>query len=86
LQRERTRSRFSLREDDAERLHARLARAVGRARSTGRQTLATISLPLPGDVDPSAIVCASRRPGERWFLLEQPERGGVSGHGRRWLG
>jgi isochorismate synthase len=76
LQRERTRSRFSLGEADAERLLARLDRAVERARSTARQTLTTISLPVSGDVDPSAVICASRRPGERWFLLEQPERGG----------
>jgi salicylate biosynthesis isochorismate synthase/menaquinone-specific isochorismate synthase len=29
---------------------------------------------MPGDVDPSAVVCASRRVGEPWFLFEQPER------------
>ena len=76
MQRERTRSRFSLEQADAERLRSRLSQAVDRARSTGRQTLATLSLPLAVDVDPSAVICASRRPGERWFLLEQPERGG----------
>jgi salicylate biosynthesis isochorismate synthase/menaquinone-specific isochorismate synthase len=37
--------------------------------------LATISLALPGEVDPSAVVCASRRPGEDWFVFEQPDRG-----------
>ncbi len=26
-------------------------------------------------VDPSAVACASRRPGEPWFLFEQPDRG-----------
>jgi isochorismate synthase len=59
---------------DVERLAARLELAVQRARRTGRPTLATLTLPLPADIDPSAVVCASRRVGEPWFLLEQPER------------
>ncbi len=70
-----SRSPFSLTDVDAERLAARLRLAVRRARRTGCETLASISLPLPADVDPSAVVCASRRPGERWFLFEQPDRG-----------
>ncbi len=28
-----------------------------------------------GRLDPSAVACASRRPGEPWFLFEQPDRG-----------
>ncbi len=68
-------SPFALSEADRERLAARLQLAVKRARRSGRQTLAALTLPLPADVDPSAVVCASRRPGESWFLLEQPERG-----------
>jgi salicylate biosynthesis isochorismate synthase len=66
---------FALGESDRERLAARLQLAVKRARRSGRQTLAALTLPLPGDVDPTAVACASRRPGEPWFLLEQPERG-----------
>ena len=66
---------FALSEADRERLAARLQLAVKRARRSGRQTLAALSLSLPDDLDPSAVVCASRRPGEPWFLLEQPERG-----------
>jgi isochorismate synthase len=69
------RSPFALSEADRERLAARLQLAVKRARRSGRQTLAVLSLPLPGDIDPSAVACASRRAGESWFLLEQPERG-----------
>jgi menaquinone-specific isochorismate synthase len=68
-------SPFALSDADRERLAARLQLAVKRARRSGRQTLAALTLPLPGDLDPSAVVCASRRPGESWFLLEQPERG-----------
>ena len=66
---------FALSAEDRERLAARLALAVRRARRAGGEVLATISLPVAGDVDPSAVVCASRRPGERWFVFEQPDRG-----------
>ncbi|HEX7609982.1 MAG TPA: isochorismate synthase, partial [Solirubrobacteraceae bacterium] len=70
-----SRAPFSLSESERELLHARLARAVRRARRTGRATLATLTLSLTPNVDPSAVVCASRREGEEWFLFEQPERG-----------
>jgi isochorismate synthase len=73
-----SRSPFSLTEADRERLAARLALAVRRARRSGRATLATLSIRLPGDVDPSAVVCASRRPGEHWSVFEQPDRGGAA--------
>jgi isochorismate synthase len=66
---------FALSAEDSARLAARLALAVRRARRAGGGVLATISLPLAPDVDPSAVVCASRRPGERWFVFEQPDRG-----------
>jgi isochorismate synthase len=70
-----SRSPFQLTDTDRDRLAARLRLAVRRARRTGRGTLASLSLPLPRDVDPSAVACASRRPGEPWFLFEQPDRG-----------
>jgi salicylate biosynthesis isochorismate synthase len=66
---------FALTQPDRARLAARLGVAVRRARRSGRQTLATISLPLPTDVDPTAVACASRRAGEQWFAFEQPDRG-----------
>ena len=66
---------FRLSEEDRERLSARLALAVRRARRSGGEVLATISLPLAPDVDPTAVVCASRVEGERWFVFEQPDRG-----------
>jgi salicylate biosynthesis isochorismate synthase len=65
---------FTLAEDDHERLAARLRLAVRRAQRTGTQTLASVSVALAEDVDPSAVVCASRRAGERWFVFEQPDR------------
>jgi isochorismate synthase len=66
---------FALGEEDRERLLARLRLAVERARRGGKEILATISVPLPAGVDPSAVVCASRRDGEAWFVFEQPDRG-----------
>jgi len=68
------RTPFALADADRERLAARLDLAVQRARRSGRSTLATITLPLAATVDPSAVVCCSRRPGEPWFVFEHPDR------------
>jgi salicylate biosynthesis isochorismate synthase len=70
-----TSSAFALSEEQQERLARRLELAVKRARRSGRPTLAALTVTLGGQVDPSAVVCASRRPGEAWFVFEQPERG-----------
>ena len=35
----------------------------------------SVTIRLEDDVDPAAVACASRRPGEPWFLFEQPDRG-----------
>ena len=69
------RSPFALTESDRESLRARLELALQRTRRSGSPTLATITLALPADVDPAAVVCASRRAGEPWFVFEQPDRG-----------
>jgi hypothetical protein len=69
---------FALSEEDRERMGARLALALRRARRSGEPTLATSTVKLSGDVDPSAVVCASRRQDEPWFAFEQPDRGGVA--------
>jgi len=69
---------FALGEEDRERLLARMQLAVKRARRAGKETLATLSIPLPADVDPSAVVCASKRAGEQWFVFEQPDRGSAA--------
>jgi salicylate biosynthesis isochorismate synthase/menaquinone-specific isochorismate synthase len=53
--------------------------ALKRSRARARATLASITVELPAGTDPAAVVCASRRAGEPWFLLEQPD------HGRRAL-
>ena len=69
------RSPFQLSDEDRERYLARLRLAVKRARRSGEETLATISRGLPAEVDPSAVVCASRRQDEAWFVFEQPDHG-----------
>ncbi len=72
------RSPFALSEPDRERMLARLELALRRARRSGEATLATSTVKLGGEVDPSAVVCLSRRPGEPWFAFEQPDRGGAA--------
>jgi isochorismate synthase len=69
-----TRQPFGLSERDRARLASRLALAVRRARRSGGEVLATITVRVADELDPAAIVCASRRPGEHWFVFEQPER------------
>ena len=77
-------SPFALSAAERERLDSCLRRAVKRARRTGAETLATMSVALSDEVDPCAVVSCSRRAGEPWFLFEQPDRGGaaVAGLGR----
>ena len=59
-------------------LRARCERAIRRARRSGEDVLAGVSLRLTPDADPSAVAFASRRPGEPWFCLEQPDRDGAA--------
>ncbi len=59
-------------------LLARCERAVRRARRKGREVLAAVTVSLHRDVDPAAVVFASRRPGEPWFCFEQPDLGGAA--------
>jgi salicylate biosynthesis isochorismate synthase/menaquinone-specific isochorismate synthase len=70
-------SAFALGDGDRKRLRKRLEQAVKRARR-GRDgaggVLASVTVPVAHDVDPSAVVFASRRPGEPWFCTEQPDR------------
>jgi salicylate biosynthesis isochorismate synthase/menaquinone-specific isochorismate synthase len=55
---------------------SRVERAVKRARKSGRPVLLGITTRLGADVDPSAVVFASRAAGENWFCFEQPDRDG----------
>jgi salicylate biosynthesis isochorismate synthase/menaquinone-specific isochorismate synthase len=64
--------------DDQDRLQLCLTTAVRRARRGGEPVLASITVPLGHGADPSELAVASRRPGEPWFLLEQPDHGGAA--------
>jgi isochorismate synthase len=75
---DRARSPFEIGEEQRERLRARLDLALRRARRSARSTLATSTLELPSETDPSAVVCASRRANEPWFAFEQPDRAGAA--------
>jgi salicylate biosynthesis isochorismate synthase/menaquinone-specific isochorismate synthase len=59
------------------RLSGRLETAVRRARAGAGEVLAAITVPA-ADVDPTALAIASRRPGEPWLCLEQPDRDGTA--------
>jgi salicylate biosynthesis isochorismate synthase/menaquinone-specific isochorismate synthase len=69
---------FALTGAEQERLASNLRKAVERARRSGEQTLASISLELSSAVDPTEVACASRRAGEPWFVFEQPDHGRAS--------
>src|SRR5205085_11201251 len=56
----------------------RVRDGLRRARSTGRPSLISVSTALPGEHDPTAVVCASRRADEPWFCFEQPDRDGAA--------
>ncbi len=66
---------FALRDADRTRLHGHLEAAIRRARAARSGTaLAAVTVVLDPRTDPTAIVVASRREGEPWFVLEQPDR------------
>jgi salicylate biosynthesis isochorismate synthase/menaquinone-specific isochorismate synthase len=56
----------------------RCERAVRRARRSGGEVLAAVTIPVAPTVDPSAVAFASRRDGEPWFCFEQPDRDGAA--------
>ncbi|HEX4010826.1 MAG TPA: isochorismate synthase [Solirubrobacteraceae bacterium] len=62
----------------ARRLERRVDTALRRARSSGAPVLVSVSCAVDGAVDPSAVIAASRPPGEPWCCLEQPDRGGAA--------
>ena len=66
---------FSLLPADRARLQRQLEAAVRRARQVrAGQALAAVTVALDPRTDPTAVVVASRRAGEPWFVFEQPDR------------
>jgi salicylate biosynthesis isochorismate synthase len=56
------------------RLERCLEIGLRRARRRGAPVISSLTVPASPSVDPSAVIAASRRPGEPWFCLEQPDR------------
>lgn len=68
-----------LRPAAAQRLGQRIGAALSRARRSGRAVLVSVGCTIDGRaVDPAAVVTAARRPGDRWFCFEQPDREGAA--------
>lgn len=57
-------------------LRTRIDEALKRARSTGKPVPLSVTSRLESELDPLSVLGASRRPGEHWFCLEQPDRCG----------
>jgi salicylate biosynthesis isochorismate synthase/menaquinone-specific isochorismate synthase len=63
---------------DSARLARGLEAGLRRSRSSGAATLVSFTAAVDRGVDPTAVVCASRRAGEPWVCLEQPDRDGAA--------
>jgi isochorismate synthase len=70
--------RFALSSAAVERLHGRIEAAAARARRAGQPVLASITVPIPAELDLSAAVLSARTPGDRFACLEQPDRDGFT--------
>ncbi|UGS36251.1 isochorismate synthase [Capillimicrobium parvum] len=68
---------FALSRGEGRRLARHAERAVRRARSRG-ESLAAVTVPVAGDVDPASVAFASRQGGEPVFVFEQPARRGAA--------
>jgi isochorismate synthase len=64
--------------DERARLSTRAAEALSRARASGDGVVCAVSVLAEPGTDPTAVALASRRAGEPWLCLEQPERDGAA--------
>ena len=69
---------FELEQEQLGVLRARLDEAIRRAARQGGDWVAALTVPIPAELDLSAAVLAARRPDERFFCFEQPDRGGYA--------
>jgi isochorismate synthase len=67
---------FALSEEARERLALRLTAALSWARKELEPAVAAVTVPVPAQLDLSAAVLGARRPDDRYFCFEQPEREG----------
>ena len=61
-----------------QRLERRIGEGLRRARSSGRPVLVSVTTRLDAELDPTAVAMRSRRAGEAWFCLEQPDHDGAA--------
>jgi isochorismate synthase len=71
-------SPFALGAAEWERLGGRVERAAAVAARTAERALASVTVAIPADIDLAAVVLGSRRPDDRWFCFEQPDRDGYA--------
>src|SRR5215213_270312 len=69
-------SPFELSEAARETLAERVERALRVAHGAGAPALAAVTVPVPAELDLSAAVLRARRPDDRFFCFEQPDRDG----------
>jgi isochorismate synthase len=74
----RDRQPFQLDERGRTLLEQRLGEAARRARRDGERWIASLTVPVPADLDLSAAILAARRPEDRFFCFEQPDRNGYT--------
>ena len=72
------RNPFALGVEARERLRRRVGDAVALARKDPGPAVAAITVSLPAELDLSAAVLAARRPDDRFFCFEQPDRDGFA--------
>ena len=69
---------LELGEDQLALLRGRLDEARQRTGRQGQNWVAALTVPVPAELDLSAAVLAARRPDERFFCFEQPDRDGYA--------
>jgi isochorismate synthase len=66
---------FALERDVLELLDRRIRQAIAFARREVGPAFAAVTVPLPPELDVTAVVLEGRLPADRFFCLEQPDRG-----------
>ena len=74
----RAESPFGLDGEQQERFERRLGAALKLARRGDGPAYASVTAPIPADVDVAAVVLSSRRATDHWFCFEQPDRDGYA--------
>ncbi|HEX2234596.1 MAG TPA: chorismate-binding protein, partial [Thermoleophilaceae bacterium] len=69
------RNPFELPQVALARLDERVGQAIAYARREVGPAFAAVTVPLPPELDVTAVVLAARLPTDRYFCLEQPDRG-----------